>query len=72
MLDRKVIKDFLYCRLEGVKIPRDISFDNLVETFCRYTEEDFYEWLNDNFKSFFNHGNPDWDWIRDRIKDYLS
>jgi len=55
-----------------VKIPGDISFDNLVETFCRYTEEDFYEWLNDNFKSFFNRGNPDWDWIRDRIGDYLS
>ncbi|MCP2519250.1 hypothetical protein NLD30_02250 [SCandidatus Aminicenantes bacterium Aminicenantia_JdfR_composite] len=72
MLERKVIKDFLCCRLEGIEIPKDISFDSIVETFCRYTEEDFYEWLNDNFKSFFNRGNPDWDWIRDRIKDYLS
>jgi len=24
--------------------------------------------LKDNFKSFFEHGNPDWDWIRDKIK----
>jgi len=24
----------------------------------------------DNFKSFFNHGTPDWDWIEDRIKYY--
>ena len=29
---------------------------------------DYYEWLKDNLKSFFNHGNPDWDWVRNRIK----
>ena len=22
------------------------------------------EWLKDNFKVFFNHGNPCWDWIK--------
>ncbi len=38
----------------------------LVEAFCQYVEDD-YEWLKDNFKSFFNHGNPDWEWIRGRI-----
>jgi len=27
-----------------------------------------YEWLKDNFKSFFKHGEPDWEWIRERIK----
>ena len=30
-------------------------------------EDDYYEWLKDNFKSFFNHGNPDWEWIRGRL-----
>lgn len=25
------------------------------------------EWLKDNFKSFFNHGDPDWEWIRGRL-----
>jgi len=32
-------------------------------------EDDYYKWLKDNFKSFFNHGNPDWEWIRERIDD---
>jgi len=32
-----------------------------------YTEDDYYEWLKDNFKSFFNHGDPDWEWIRERL-----
>jgi len=31
-----------------------------------------HEWLKDNFKSFFNHGNPDWEWIRERIKGIIK
>jgi len=31
-------------------------------------EDDYYEWLKDNFKSFFDHGNPDWEWIRERAR----
>jgi len=31
-------------------------------------EDDYYEWLKDNFKPFFDHGNPDWEWIRERIE----
>ncbi|GAH15588.1 unnamed protein product, partial [marine sediment metagenome] len=50
------------------EIPKDIPKDKLVEAFCQYTENDYYEWLQDNFKSFFNHGDPDWKWIRDKIK----
>jgi hypothetical protein len=38
-----------------------------VEAFCHFTEDDYYEWLKDNFKSFFNYGDPDWDWIRNYI-----
>ena len=33
-----------------------------------YCLKSAYEWLKDNFKSFFNHGSPDWDWIRGKIK----
>ena len=68
MLDRQVVEEFLNCELEGLEIPEDVSMDDLVEAFCQYTEDDYYEWLKDNFKSFFDHSNPDWDWIREKIK----
>ncbi len=67
MLDRGVVEEFLDCELEGLEIPEDISKDALVEAFCQYTEDDYYEWLKDNFKSFFNHSDPDWEWIRGRL-----
>ena len=67
MLDRQVVEEFLDCELAGLEIPEDIPKDTLVEAFCQYTEDDYYEWLKDNFKSFFNHGNPDWGWIRGRL-----
>ena len=71
MLDRQVVEEFLDREFEEVEleIPEDIPKDKLVETFCLYVEDDYYEWLKDNLKSFFN-GNPDWDWIRDRIRHY--
>ncbi|MGB9773991.1 MAG: hypothetical protein ACP5JH_00585 [Bacteroidota bacterium] len=75
LLDRKIVKEFLEEALEGVEIPRDISFNSLVEAFCRYTENDCYEWLKDNYRSFFHslpEGKTDWNWIRERIRDYLS
>ena len=68
MLDRTVVKEFLDDKLEDLETPEDISKDALVEAFCQYTEDDYYEWLKDNFKSFFDHGNPDWDWVRGKIK----
>ena len=68
MLDREVVKEFLECKLKDLEIPEDIPKDVLVEAFCQYTEDDYYEWLKDNFKSFFDHGNPDWDWVRRRLK----
>lgn len=72
MLDRIVVKEFLAENLEDreIAIPDDIPQDKLVEAFCQFTEDDYYEWLKDNFKTFFEHGNPDWDWIRDKIKKY--
>jgi len=70
MLDRGVVEEFLDGEFEEGDwgIPEDISREVLVEAFCQYTEDDYYEWLKDNFKSFFNHGNPDWGWIREKIK----
>lgn len=74
MLDRKVVEDFIDEELEDtdIEIPADIPKSTLIETFCLYTEDDYYEWLKDNFKSFFEHGDPDWDWIRNRIKYYTE
>ena len=68
MLDRTVVNDFLMEQLEEIKIPKNIKLNKLVECFSQYTEDDYYEWLKDNFKSFFNYGNPDWKWINERIK----
>lgn len=71
MLDRMAIKEFIERELKerGIKIPKGISKEVLVETFCKYTEDDYYEWVKDNFKSFFNH---DWDWIKERIQHYAE
>ncbi len=70
MLDRAVVEEFLDCQFEDMEleIPKNISKEDLVEAFCQFVEDDYYEWLKDNFKSFFNHGNPDWEWIRERVK----
>lgn len=72
MLDRQVVKEFLEEKLKkaGINIPKNVTKNELVEAFCKYTEDDYYEWLKDNFKSFFNHYNPDWKWIRERIGYY--
>jgi len=69
MLDRDVVEEFLDCELEDIDIPEDISREQLVEAFCQYIEDDYHEWLKDNFKSFFDHGEPDWEWIRKKIKN---
>ncbi len=70
MLDRTVVAEFLDEEFEegDWEIPEDISKDDLVEAFCQYVENDYYEWLKDNLKSFFDHGSPDWGWIREKIK----
>ena len=68
MLDRKAVREFLDEELSETKIPKDIFKEELVGTFCKYVENDYYEWLKDNFKSFFNCGNPDWQRVRERIK----
>lgn len=52
-IDREVIAEFLEEKLNG-DIPEDVSIDDLTCIFAEYVENDFYEWLKDNFKSFFN------------------
>ncbi|MEW6685449.1 MAG: hypothetical protein AB1393_04500 [Candidatus Edwardsbacteria bacterium] len=54
MLDREVVKEFLEDKPEKIEIPADISMDALVETFCRYTEDDYYEWLKDTILNPFS------------------
>ena len=68
MLDRKVIREFLDEELKEIEIPEDIFKETLVKAFCKHIKDDYYEWLKDNFKSFFNYGKPDCQWIRERIK----
>ena len=70
MLDRQVVEEFLDGEFEELELetPENIPKDKLVETFCVFTEDDYYEWLKDNFKSFFENGEPDWEWIRRKIR----
>ena len=70
MLDRAVIKELLDWEFEGLnwEIPEDIPREALVEVFYQYTEDDYYEWLKDNIRSFFNHGNQNWNRIREGIE----
>ena len=70
MLDRDVVREFLEEKFEEdkIQIPKEIKIANLTEAFCLYTEDDYYEWLKDNYKSFFE--GLDWNWIKERIKHY--
>ena len=70
MLDRQVVEEFLNSGLEDwdLEVPDDIPREALVEAFYRYIEDGYDGWLKDNFRSFFDHGEPDWDWIREKIK----
>ena len=70
MLDRTVIEELLDWEFEGLdlEIPEDIPREALVEAFCQYVEEDHYEWLKDNLRSFFDHDNPAWNRIIEKIR----
>ena len=69
MLDREVVREFLDEELEEIEIPDDIFKEALAEAFCKYVEDDYYDWLKDNFKLFFNCRKLDWKWVRERIKN---
>ncbi|MDY6918411.1 MAG: hypothetical protein SVP26_10815 [Chloroflexota bacterium] len=69
MLDRSAVTEFLDAEFEDLELelPGDIDGKALVEAFCQYVEDDYYEWLKDNFKSFLGDGEVDWDIVRERI-----
>jgi nuclear transport factor 2 (NTF2) superfamily protein len=73
MLDRQVIQEFVRERFQecGYRLPKGISWVEFTEAFCRWTERDYYEWLKDNYKHFFNHGDPNWDEISKRVQKLL-
>ena len=70
MLDRTFIEELLDWEFEGLDldIPEDIPREASIEAFCQYAEEDYYEWLKDNFRSFLDYGNPDWNQIIEKIR----
>ena len=70
MLDRKVVRELLDEELQENKIPKNVFKEELVRTFRKYVKDNYYEWLKDNFKLFFNYGNPNWQWTRKRIKKH--
>ena len=69
MLDREAVEEFLESELEylELEIPHDVPKSALVDAFCEYIADGYYEWLRENFTSFFNDGDPDWDWIKEQI-----
>jgi hypothetical protein len=72
MLDRQVIAEYLFQELKEneIKLPKSINKTELVEAFSQFTEDDYYEWLKDNFAAFFNDYNPDWTWIAKYISKH--
>lgn len=72
MIEKKIVQEFLEDELSGMNVPDNILYSDLLETFYNFVENDYYEWFKDNFNSFFNYGNPDWKYIKGRIKKYLA
>ena len=71
MLDRGVIEELLDWEFEDLdlEIPEDIPREAVIEAFCQYVEEDHYEWLKNNLRSFFDHDNPVWNRIVEKLRD---
>lgn len=69
MLDRDSVEEILDAELEylEVEVPADITKGALVDAVCNYIETEYHEWLRENFRAFFNDGDPDWDWIKEQI-----
>jgi hypothetical protein len=70
MLDRNVAQEFLKDNFEEreVKVPKGIKMNELTQAFCLFVEDDYYEWLKDNYKSFFD--GVDWERVKKKIKHY--
>ena len=74
MLDREAVEEFIDAEVGDleIEIPGDIDKGALVEAFCRYVEDDYYEWLKDNLKSFLGSGEAEWGWVRERIEQRVQ
>ncbi len=70
MLDREVIEELFDWEFEDLdlEIPDDIPREAVIEAFCQYVEEDHYEWLKNNLRSFFDHSNPVWNRIIEKLR----
>ena len=68
MLGRAAVEEFLGCRPKELEleIPGNIKRDALAEAFCQYVEDDYYQWLKGNCRSFFGDGEVDWELVRGR------
>jgi len=54
-------------RDDAIKLPKNIRNKDLAEAFCHYVEDDYYDWMKDNFNIFFQQdglGRVNWAWIR--------
>jgi hypothetical protein len=74
MPDRKVMEEFVLKEIENtnIDVPQRINKKALAKAFCQFVEEDYCEWLRDNFNSFFRHGNPDWNWIEKYVQERIG
>jgi len=53
MLDKSVIKDFLYDNLLEIKEdPEYYQLDQMAKDFSNYIMDDYYDWIKDNYHSF--------------------
>lgn len=67
-LGKEFLIEYLREELEDdeMELPDDISLDDLADAFMDYLEVDIYDWLRENYRSFFK--DHDWDWVRERIR----
>jgi hypothetical protein len=74
MLNKEMVKEFLVEEFEDIGIPKDISLDDFTEMFCKYCEDDTYEWLKDNLKNLFQYSDADLNWkhIKEKIEEYKN
>ncbi len=70
MFDRSIIEGLLDWEFEGLdlELPEDVPREAVMEAFYQHLEDDYYEWLKDNFRSFFDHGNPVWNRLIEKIR----
>lgn len=76
MLDRKAIAEFLGQEFKErkIKIPKNIKKADLVETFCKFAEEDYSEWRKQGMeKAFELYLKDNYDqWLKDNFNAFFE